>query len=448
MAEPRAVAFRVLLKIEEDGAYSNLALSHAIRENKLGGVDSAFVSALVYGVLERTITLDEIIRQHSKIPLRKIETETKIILRMGIFQLLYMDKVPAFSAVNESVKLAKRYKLNRSAGFINGVLRGITRDGQPLRLPDERDALRYFSIKYAVPQSLVGLWLSAYGRENTERLLLSLSGRPKLYIRVNTLKTDRAALTAALAQEGVSCEEVPLLPDALSLSGTGDVEQLKAFRAGLFHVQDLSSQLCVHFLSPQPHEVMHDVCAAPGGKSFTAAQLMRDRGRVYACDLFDHKLKLIRDGACRLGIRSIVTQKRDAASGMPLPLADRILCDVPCSGLGVLSRKPEIRAKSDLIPQDLPELQYRILCRSAERLAFGGTLVYSTCTLNPAENGENVRRFLAEHADFRGVPLPLPEGVTRAFDEPAHELTLMPHTAGTDGFFIALLRRSAGGQDH
>ena len=210
MAEPRAVAFRVLLKIEEDGAYSNLALSHAVLENKLGGVDSAFVSALVYGVLERTITLDEIIRQHSKIPLRKIETETKIILRMGIFQLLYMDKVPAFSAVNESVKLAKRYKLNRSAGFINGVLRGITRDGQPLRLPDERDALRYFSIKYAVPQSLVGLWLSAYGRENTERLLLSLSGRPKLYIRVNTLKTDRAALTAALAQESVSCEEVSL----------------------------------------------------------------------------------------------------------------------------------------------------------------------------------------------------------------------------------------------
>ena len=441
MPNPRAIAFRVLLKIEQDGAYSNLALNHAIRENKLGGVDSAFVSALVYGVLERKITLDYIIKQYSKIPLRKIELKTKIILRMGIYQLLFMDKVPDSAAVNESVILAKKQRMQQSAGFINGILRSITRTEPPYRLPDESDKPYFLSIKYAVPQELVRLWLASYGESNTEQLLQSLSGRPQLFIRVNTLKTDRDSLKAALEQEGVVCEDVPVLPNALSLSHTGAIERLAAYRQGLFHVQDLSSQLCVEMLSPQPRQVVHDVCAAPGGKAFTSAQYMQNRGKLYACDLFDHKLKLIRDGAQRLGITAVVAGKRDAATGMPLPTADRILCDVPCSGLGILSRKPEIRSKSDLIPQELPALQYQILCHSAENLAVGGRLVYSTCTLNPAENGENVRRFLSEHPNFRGEVLRLPNGVCRAFDEQPHEITLMPHTAGTDGFYLAALLR-------
>ncbi len=245
MPNPRAVAFRVLLKIEQDGAYSNLALNHAIRENKLSGVDSAFVSALVYGVLERKITLDYIIKQYSKIPFRKIETKTKTILRMGVFQLLFMDKVPDSAAVNESVDLAKRQRLQQSAGFINGILRSITRTQPPYTLPDKKDILSYYSIGYAVPQSLVKLWLAAYGETNTEQLLQSLGGRPKLYIRVNTLKTDKAALKKALEQEGVVCEDVPALENALSLSHTGSIERLAAYKKGWFHVQDLSSQLCV-----------------------------------------------------------------------------------------------------------------------------------------------------------------------------------------------------------
>ena len=417
MPNPRNTAFHVLLKIENDGAYSNLALSHAIRENKLGGVDSAFVSALVYGVLERKITLDYIIKQYSKIPLRKIELKTKMILRMGIYQLLFMDKVPDSAAVNESVNLAKKQRLKKSAGFINGILRSITRAEEPYRLPDQKDKIYYFSIKYAVPQDLVRLWINSYGELNSEQLLLSLSGRPRLYARVNTLKTDKAALRTALEQEGVVCEDVAMLPNALALSHTGSVERLSAYKKGLFHIQDLSSQLCVHFLSPKPRDLMLDVCSAPGGKAFTAAQYMENRGKLYACDMFDHKLKLIADGARRLGITAVLTNKRDAATGMPLPLADKILCDVPCSGLGILSRKPEIRAKENLIPADLPPLQYQILCHSAENLAVGGTLVYSTCTLNPAENGENARRFLAEHPNFCGKPLHLPDGVSRAIDE-------------------------------
>lgn len=439
MSNPRNTALNVLMKIEQDNAYSNIALNNAIRENKLSGVDSSFVSALVYGVLERKITLDYIIKQYSKIPLKKIELKTKMILRLGILQLLFMDKIPESAAVNESVNLAKKHKLQKSSGFINGILRSITRSEEKYKLPDKSDKVLYYSVKYSAPQELVKLWINSYGELNTEQLLKSLGGRPKICARVNTLKSDKNSLIAELAKENVKAEEIPFLENAVSLTETGSIERLSAYKSGKLHIQDASSQLCVDFLSPKPREVLLDICSAPGGKSFTAAQYMCDRGKIFACDLYDHKLKLISDGAKRLGIHSIVTLKRDGASSdVSLPLADKILCDVPCSGLGILSRKPEIRYKDNLITADLPELQYKILCQSAQYLANGGRLVYSTCTLNPAENNKNARRFLEEHPDFYGVKLSLPPQINRAIDENDYEITLMPHTSGTDGFYIAV----------
>ena len=439
MSNSRNTALNVLMKIEQDNAYSNIALNNAIRENKLSGVDSSFVSALVYGVLERKITLDYIIKQYSKIPLRKIELKTKMILRLGILQLLFMDKIPESAAVNESVNLAKKHKLQKSSGFINGILRSITRSEEKYKLPDKSDKVLYYSVKYSAPQELVKLWINSYGELNTEQLLKSLGGRPKICARVNTLKSDKNSLIAELAKENVKAEEIPFLENAVSLTETGSIERLSAYKSGKLHIQDASSQLCVDFLSPKPREVLLDICSAPGGKSFTAAQYMCDRGKIFACDLYDHKLKLISDGAKRLGIHSIVTLKRDGASSdVSLPLADKILCDVPCSGLGILSRKPEIRYKDNLITEDLPELQYKILCQSAQYLANGGRLVYSTCTLNPAENNKNARRFLEEHPDFYGVKLSLPPQINRAIDENDYEITLMPHTSGTDGFYIAV----------
>lgn len=439
MPNPRNTALNVLLKIEQDNAYSNIALNSAIKENRLSGLDSSFVSALVYGVLERKITLDYIIKQYSKIPLRKIEIKTKMILRLGILQLLFMDKVPESAAVNESVNLAKKHKLQKSSGFINGILRSITRAEEKYKLPDSSNKVLYFSVKYSVPQELVRLWINSYGELNAEKLLASLGGRPKICARVNTLKTDRKALISELSEQNVAAEEIPFLENAVSLRDTGSIERLTAYKKGIFHIQDASSQLCVDILSPKPREIMLDICSAPGGKSFTAAQYMNDRGKIFSCDLYDRKLKLIADGAKRLGINSIVTLKRDGASSeVSLPLADKILCDVPCSGLGILARKPEIRYKDNLITEDLPELQYKILCQSAQYLASGGRLVYSTCTLNPAENNENTRRFLEEHPDFYGVKLELPKQIARAFEEKDYELTLMPHTADTDGFYIAL----------
>lgn len=445
MPNTRNIALGVLLKIENDKAYSNLALNHAIRENGLSGLDSAFVSALVYGVLERQLTLDYVIKQYSKIPLRKIETKTKLILRLGLYQLLYMDKVPDSAAVNESVNLAKKHRLQKSSGFINGILRSVTRAENRLLLPPDTDKIYYYSIRYSVPQDLVRLWINSYGELNAVELMESLSGRPQLCVRVNTLKTTPDRLMEVLAAEGVEARRSALLENALILASTGSVERLRAYRDGLFHVQDLSSQLCVDFLSPKPRDTVIDVCAAPGGKSLTAAQYMNDRGRVFACDLYDHKCKLMRSGAGRLGISCLSAVKRDAAKAeVPLPKADRVLCDVPCSGLGILSRKPEIRYKSDLIDNTLPDVQYRILSQSAALVNDGGVLVYSTCTLNPRENNDNAARFLREHPGFEGVPLKLPEGVRRAFEEQPYELTLMPHTAGTDGFYCAVFRRREG----
>lgn len=442
MSNPRNIALNVLLKIEQDGAYSNIALNNAIKENKLNHLDASFVSALVYGVLEHQITLDYILRQYSKIPIRKIELKTKIILRLGILQLLFMDKVPESAAVNESVNLAKKHKLQKSSGFINGILRNITRAEVKYTLPPKSDKIRYYAIKYSAPQELVSLWLKSYGEDNTEQLLLSLGGRPKICARVNTLKTSREKLMEELSKCNVRAEKVSFLPNAVTLENTGSIERLKAYKDGLFHIQDTSSQLCVEFLEPKQRQIMLDICSAPGGKSMTAAQIMGDRGKIFACDMYEHKLKLISANVKRLGFSSIITTLRDGAKGdKPLPLADRILCDVPCSGLGILSRKPEIRYKDNIIDNNLPELQYQILCKSAENLANGGRLVYSTCTLNPEENNKNTARFLSEHPEFYGVNLRLPDGVERAFDEEDYEITLMPHTANTDGFYIAVFGR-------
>ena len=437
----RNLAFKVLLSVEQNGAYSAIALNNSIKENKLSPLDASFMSSLVYGVLERRLLLDYIIKQYSKIPLKKIELKTKIILRLGILQLLFMDKIPESAAVNESVKLAKKNKLQKSAGFINGILRNSTRAEIKYTLPDKnKDKANYLSINYSCPRDIVELWIKSYGDSITETVLKSLSGRPELTARVNTLKTTPEKLIEELKSEGVEAERSELEANALMLKNTGSVEKLKAFKDGKLYIQDLSSQLCVKALDPQPRDIMLDVCSAPGGKSLTSAQNMNNRGKIYAFDIYEHKLKLINKSAERLGITCIITDVRNASEDKrELPLADRVLCDVPCSGLGIMNRKPEIRYKENILDSSLPKLQYTILCNSSKFVAVGGTLIYSTCTLNPAENNENAERFLEEHPDFQPVKIDL--DVKRAVDEPENMLTLFPEINPSDGFFIAAFRR-------
>ncbi len=441
MVNVRSIAYQVLYRVLYEDAYSAIAVNHAVKDNRLSGVDVSFLSALVYGVLERKLTLEYIIRQYSSIRIKKIEKKTLIVLYLGVYQLIYMDKVPDSAAVNESVKLCKKLRLYHSSGFVNAVLRNMVRADKAFKLPAESDTVKYLGVKYSCPEEMVSELLDTYGAENTIKSLEGIIGRPPVCVRVNTLKTDKQTLRTSLEEQDVTVEDISFLENSLKLSHTGSLDSIPQFSQGHFFVEDGASQLCAEIFGAEPGERIADVCAAPGGKSFYSAIRMENRGEILSYDIHQHKLKLIDDTAKKPGTLIIRTALRDAAEKEPLPECDRILCDVPCSGWGILRRKPEIRYKTDTNIDILPKLQYSILCMSAEYLPQNGVLVYSTCTLRKAENHDIINRFLEEHPDFVGEPLDLPEGIDHLVDEEDHMLTLLPGVYDTDGFFIAKLRR-------
>lgn len=442
MADVRKIAFNTIYRVLFEEAYSALALNNAIKEHNLSKLDASFLSHLVYGVLERKILLDYIVNQYSKIKVKKIENKTLIILELGFFQILFMDKVPNSAAVNESVKLSKKVGAYKSSGFINAVLRNFLRNNLEYSLPDESNAINYLSVKYSCPEFLVTMWLEQYGEENTLKILEGLSDRPPLTITVNSLKTTKADLISELTQCGVEVCDIPHLPNALSISNSGTIENLQSFKDGKFYVQDIASQLCCEMLDARGNMIVCDVCSAPGGKSIYSAIKMNNAGEIHSYDLYEHKIKLINDSAKRLGIGIIDSKVRDALdSNDEIPQCDRLLCDAPCSGFGIIRRKPEIRYKKATIIDNLPQLQYSILCANADFLSIGGVLVYSTCTLCDKENIEVVDKFLREHPEFEPLPLELPQGFNRFIDEPEHVLTLLPHRDMSDGFFIARFKK-------
>ncbi len=436
MKSARQTAFEILNKINRSGSYSNLTIDSMLSGSDLKEVDASLVSALVYGVLERTVTLDHCLSRHLKQPVRKLKPQVLTALRMGAYQLLFMDKIPPSAAVNESVTLVRANGCAFAARLTNAVLRAVSREG--LVLPDESDPDQYLSVKYSFPLWLVRLWRGCYGEDNAEGIMAACTGRPPLTVRVNTQRTTAPQLKQRLKEEGVEAAPAPC-ENALNLGKCGSVEKLVSFQKGLFHVQDAASQLCAAALDPQPGDTVLDLCSAPGGKAFTAAQLMHDEGRIICCDIHSHRLALIKEGANRLGLRSIDVALNDACTiSRQLPMAQRVLCDVPCSGLGIIRRKPEIRFKDPGEIDKLPKTQYNILNNSANYVMQGGRLVYSTCALNPAENEAVAQRFLQEHDDFVAVePAVGGEDSYRS----AHTLTLMPHRNQTDGFFIAVFER-------
>lgn len=439
MGEARIAAIKLLRHIEYENGYSNLVLRARLGEFGLNTRDQAFCCALVYGVLERRITLDYVIASHMKIRLSEADPLTLDCLRIGAYQLLFMDRVPVSAAINESVRAVKALGSGQSAGFVNAVLHAIERDGKIIVYPPEKNRKTYLSVKYACPQWIVRLWLNAYGAEHTEALLRAMLGRPPLTVRVNTTRITATECAHRLAESGVSVHRGPLPDETLELTDTGAVEQLEMYKQGLFHVQDLASQYCVRILDPQPGMRVADVCAAPGGKSFTIAERMQNHGRLDAFDLYPKRVELIASGAARLGLDCIHASVRDAQSGPVDRQYDCVLCDVPCSGLGIMRRKPEIRYKSKDMLDNLPDLQYSILEHTAQMVASGGRLVYSTCALNPTENGAVADRFAKAHPEFE--PAAIDIGLEHYGREPANQLTLMPHLHGTDGFFVAAFRR-------
>lgn len=435
----RSIALLALRQVEEQSGYSNIVLDHALDGSGLSERDKALASAIFYGVLERRLTLDYYIAQCLRDPGKKLDPMAREALRCGAYQIFYLDRVPDSAAVNETVSGMKLAGKPQLSGFVNGVLRGLVRKKDALHLP-EGDSVHALSLRYSVPEELIRLWQKSYGEPVVKELLESLLEKPKLYIRVNRTKCDAEHLTVELEREGVKLEALQSPNGAAVLTGCGAPQNLPQFQAGMFHVQDLSAQWVCRILDPQPGEIICDCCAAPGGKTFTIAQDVGGTGRVYALDLYESRVKLMEDGAKRLGLTSVTACVNDAVKGFEgMPPVDKMLCDVPCSGFGVVRRKPEIRYKKMEQMRELPELQYAILRSAAHAVKPGGLLVYSTCTLNPAENSEIAERFLRENNGFE--PIHIETGIRRRIKEPEYMLTMLPSAGASDGFFAAAFRK-------
>lgn len=430
MAEARIEAVKFLTKIEKDQSYSALTLGDGLRGIAFSDPrDVAFTVSLVYGVLEHKLTLDYNISLYLTSRLSKLKKDVLNIIRVGAYQILYMDKIPDSAAVNEAVKTTKKLNSAYASGMVNAILRKISLNG--ICLPDKDDIVSYLSVSYSVDPDIVRLMAENYGYEVLEDIFGSFSGRRPIYVRCNTVKCTSDELISSLCSDGVNAETTSLA-GCIAVEATGDISALTAYKNGWFHVQDMSSQLCCRLLDAKPGDTVIDCCAAPGGKSFTVAQYLKNKGKIISCDMYEHKTKLIADGAKRLGINNLEAICSDARDLYKhFCEADKVLCDVPCSGLGVMGRKPEIRYKSVEEINQLPEIQKSILYSCAEMVKKGGTLIYSTCTLNKNENENICEEFLREFTDFSVAKDDLYSSFTDRF------ITLFPEKDSGDGFFIA-----------
>ena len=429
----RKLALELLNKTEKAGQYSNIAIDNAIKKNELDTQDSSLLCVLVYGVIERKLTLDYIIDTLSSLPPSKIELNIRNILRMGLYQLIYLDRIPAHAAINESVALCP----GRSRGFANAILRNYQRKSGEIKFPDkEKSPIEYLSVTYSFPTALCEKFSEIFGYEKAEKIFAAFCNEPAMTLRVNTLKNSRNELIEKLTNKGISATPAPLSPCGIKVVGAS-VSDL-GIDDGLCFVQDEASQLCVLALDAKEGDRVLDICSCPGSKSFGAAIEMNNTGEIRSFDLHENKLSLVNKGAERLGISIIKTDTRDGRifDKELENYADRIICDVPCSGFGVMAKKPEIRYKDPGESAGLPDIQYDILCNSARYLKNGAVLVYSTCTLLTEENELNVEKFLAAHKNFE----PCDFNIGNISSENGM-LTLNPSDHGTDGFFIAKLRK-------
>lgn len=434
---PRALAYQTLCRMERDGVYVNLAmkdmLAGAVGQN---AADRALATTLVYGVVKYKLGLDYLISRFSSVKLKKLSLPVKTILRMGVYQLRYLDRIPASAAVNESVKLAEAYAY-RSKGFVNGVLRAALRGMDSVAYP--APLAERLSVQYSFPTEIVTMWLKELGEERCEALLSELNRPPLLTVRMNSLLATEEQICAILREEGFAVEAGPV-EDSLLISG-GNIAASAAFERGLVTPQGLGSMLSVQALAPEPGMLAMDLCAAPGGKSTYIAQRMRGRGRVIAFDIHAHRVELIKRNAARMGLGIIEAEERDSllVDGAYAGRADRVLVDAPCSGLGVIHKKPDIKwsfaaQKTD----ELAKLQLGLLCAGAAYVRPGGALVYSTCTISEQENEQVCAWFLSQHPEFEAVDLgvELPQGALRGAG-----VQLLPDGSGMDGFYICKMKR-------
>lgn len=435
----REMALQVLQEVFSGGAYANLALSKYLKENNLPPVERRFATELVYGVVKASGTLDWMISHYVKRSLNQTDPLVVNILRLGLYQLRFLDKIPPSAAVNEAVNLARKLAHPGANGFVNAVLRSALREPEKIRYPNlTKDPVKHIALKEYHPEWLVKKWISKIGMEETLALCRFNNTQPPLSLRTNTLRIVREELLDKMLQTEVEATLSTLAPEGI-LCRRLNGDPMLFLREGLCQAQDESSMLVSHVLSPQAGEFIIDACAAPGGKATHIAALMRNQGRVLACDIHEHKMNLINENSKRLGIDIVETSMRDSTTLHQdfSEKADRVLVDAPCSGLGVLRRRPDARWRKDEGMRDLPDLQKSILMSAARCVKPGGILVYSTCTLEESENEAVVKELLESGIGFtlesagEHLPVPRPESL----------LTFWPQRDNIDGFFIARLRR-------
>lgn len=440
----REVAMQILVEINKDGAYSNISLRKHIDES-MSIQDEGLIRELVYGVLENKIYIDYILSKVSKIKIKKIHFNIIEILRLGIYQIIFMDRIPESAAVNEAVNLAKKYGHKGTIGFVNGVLRNIIRNKEELVKVQEQDKISYISIKYSHPKYLVERWVKEYGVEFTEELCKANNTRPDLNLRVNRLKINQKELINRLIEYGYNVRPGNYAKDCIIVENPYRITELKEFKEGYFTIQDESSILVGQVLDPKKDSLVLDVCSAPGGKSTHIGEIMGNEGKILSRDIYKHKLELVKENANRLGVNIINTQVYDALNKDKslVDMVDYCLVDAPCSGFGLIRRKPEIkwnRKEKDI--SQLAKLQKKILDNVKDYLKIGGVLVYTTCTIEKEENINVINNFLKENPNFQLVNIEDKlDNKEKLNNLKNGYIELFPHIHGTDGFFIAKIIR-------
>lgn len=416
----RESALKALYDITYNGTFSNIAVKKMISGKGLSKQDKDFFSRIVYGTLDKELTLDYYISSLSKIKLKKISKYILIILRMGMYQIKYMDSVPDSAAVNESVRLARRYGHNASAGYVNGLLRKASSTEIPL----PKEPVRYLSVKYSFPEDMCRKWINDFGFEFSEELMQAFEQPSRLTLRPNSLKATAQELVQKLKEKSVRSEEKN---GAVYAEGF-DIANCELYRQGFYTVQDAAAMEPAVLLNPAPGETVIDMCAAPGGKTTQMGELMKNKGEILAFDIYPHKVELIDKNAKRLGITIISSRLGNSSEFIPEleEKADKILCDVPCSGTGIIGRKPDIKRNRSSDKESITIIQRKILDNAARYLKAGGELVYSTCSIEKEENEGVTDEFIKDNHSFEKI----------------YEKTFYPNVDGTDGFYVCKVRKT------
>ncbi|NDI33468.1 16S rRNA (cytosine(967)-C(5))-methyltransferase RsmB [Chengkuizengella sediminis] len=445
----RELAMNILTKVDEKKAYSNILLNESLNKFNLERQEAALTTEIVYGTIQRMNTIDYFLNQFVTKKVKKLQPWVRNLLRLSFYQLYYLDRIPDHAVVNEAVNISKRKGHRGISGMVNAVLRNIIRKKEQLELPSTSNIVQHISLKHSHPEWMVRRWIHQFGEELTEQICEANNGTPHVSVRVNTLKQDRDFLINEMQQEEIQISPSTISTDGIVVESGGNMAHSSWFKEGKISIQDESSMLVAAVIDPRPNETILDCCAAPGGKTTHMAEKMKNTGVIWANDIHPHKEKLIDEQVERLHLKNIKTSVQDAAllkQKFEKHSFDRILLDAPCSGLGVIRRKPDLKwVKSESDVQEITQIQLDILSNIADLVKPGGVLVYSTCTMESSENEHIVKAFLAQNPQFSidpSIEKLLPQEIYHQIKLEEGMLQVLPNYYHSDGFFIARLHKN------